>query len=246
MKSPVPWTPISIAKSCLISIHRPNSPCSLPYPAYARVEVHPSPIAPISCDATDRCASATCSPGFLAVHSFSNSAAVAEPGSRLPPVRNPCLSASKLGGVGEVLSASSPDAAAPIDLRDASCLGWEASGAVHGQGRGRGGGRVGGLLLAAGIGQVSARPRDGHRAGSPSSSSIRSGRERARTRVVRPVHVVPGLVRALRLLKVPHRRPVHRLGGSLGTGAAGPFLSARRAARIFRRSLRAVASETAA
>ena len=30
-----------------------------------------------------------------------------------------------------------------------------------------------------------------------------------------------------------------------GTGAAGPFLSARRAARIFRRSLRAVASETA-
>lgn len=69
-----------------------------------------------------------------------------------------------------------------------------------------------------GVVKVSAHPRGGHRVGSPSSSSSRSGpgRERVRTRVVRPVDVVPGLVRALRLLKVPHRRPVHRLGGSLG------------------------------
>ena len=80
--------------------------------------------------------------------------------------------------------------------------------------------------------KVSARPRDGHRVGSPSSSSSRSGRERARTRVVRPVHVVPGLVRALRLLKVPHRRPVHRLGASLGGSGWTVSLRASRGADL--------------
>ena len=53
---------------------------------------------------------------------------------------------------------------------------------------------------------------------------------RGRTRVVRPVHIVPGLVRVIRLAEVLHRRPVHRprrrlRGGPRGAGRQRGSLS---------------------
>ena len=55
-------------------------------------------------------------------------------------------------------------------------------------------------------------------------------RVRGRTRVVRPVHIVPGLVRVIRLAEVLHRRPVHRprrrlRGGPRGAGRQRGSLS---------------------
>ena len=151
-----------------------------------------------------------------------------------------------LGGVGEVLARR--DVMAPLP---STCVytrivlvGGVNSGRRVRARRGRGGGRGGGK---AGLVKVSAHPRGGHRVGVAVVECLRAVRGASACVPAWSALSTSSLVSCARSASLKSLTAGQFTGSVVrsSTGAAGPFLSARRARAIFRRSLRAVASETA-